>query len=92
MAFVVWVIWAIPDALWFASFEALWTDTIESSKRARISTLRSILQTIAQVVSAAVAGFLYEINPAIPFCVAAFVWFIAFLNLQVLAKEQAVEV
>jgi len=92
MAFVVWVIWAIPDALWFASFEALWTDVVESNKRARISTLRSVLRTIAQMVSAAAAGFLYEINPAIPFCVAAFVWLIAFLNLQVLAKEHAVEV
>ena len=91
MAFIVWVIWAIPDALWFSSFEALWTDVVESSKRARISTLRSVLRTIAQMVSAAAAGFLYEINPAFPFCVAAFIWCIAFVNLQVLARECCVE-
>ncbi len=91
MAFIVWMIWAIPDALWYASYEALWTDTIESSKRARISTLRFILRTIAQMSSAALAGFLYEINPAIPFCIAAFIWFIAFINLQILAKEYTVE-
>jgi MFS family permease len=88
MAFIIWIIWAIPDALWFASFEALWTDLVETGKRARISTLRSVLRMMAQMGSAALAGFLYEINPASPFCLAALAWFIAFLNLQILAKEK----
>ncbi len=86
-AFLVWVLWAIPDSLWFASFEALWTDSVQPSKRARISTLRSLIRTMVQMGSAAIAGFLYEINPVLPFCLTSLAWFIAFLNFQALAKK-----
>jgi len=55
-------------------------------------TLSSVLRTIAQMISSAIAGFLYKINLVIPFCVAAFFWFIAFLIFQVFAKERVVEV
>ena len=90
-AFVIWVAWAVPDALWISSFEAMWVDLVGSSRRARMTTLKMVLGTTARMGFAALSGYMYEFNPALPFCIAAIIEAISFMIMQTLAKVHRAE-
>ena len=80
-ALIIWILWGIPEALLYPSFEALWVDLVKSEKRARILTIRSLTGGTINALSAALGGYIYEFNPRYPFYIASLAWLFAFLVL-----------
>lgn len=85
-ALLLWIAWAIPDALWWASWEALWVDLVEGERRARVSMLRLVLSGLAQTASAAFSGYLYDVNPALPFFGGLIAWILVFTTFEDLRR------
>jgi len=67
MVLLSYIISLLGEAFWWPALGALWIDIVPKNKRARISSVRSIVFGISSSISSAIGGFLYARNPAYPF-------------------------
>jgi MFS family permease len=66
-ALLVYILFMLFGALSFPVFNALRADLIPREKRGRIMAIIGTLSNIAVVPTAAITGYLYEMNAALPF-------------------------
>jgi len=67
MILLSYLISLLGEAFWWPALDALWIDVVPRSKRARISSVRSIVFGISSSIASAMGGLLYARSPAYPF-------------------------
>jgi len=67
---IVYILFALGQALMYPSYSALQADLIPRDKRGRIMGSIGTLNIIAMIPSSAIGGLLYQNNPAAPFVLA----------------------
>ncbi len=67
MVLLSYILSLLGQAFWWPALSALWIDVVPRSRRARISSVRSIVSGISSSIASAAGGFLYARDPAYPF-------------------------
>jgi MFS family permease len=83
----VFILFAIGGSLIHTAYSALQADMIPRDKRGRIMGTIGTMNLLATIPSAAIAGYLYQIDPASPFVVAIILGVITSLIILFLVKE-----